>query len=67
LGLDLNLDVVNQHPCDPGAFFDTTQEGWEKRLGVSRRTTKRFVQEAFRIGVPMREALSISYRTKLSA
>ena len=34
LGLDLNLDVVREHPYDPNAYFDTTQEGWEKRLGV---------------------------------
>ncbi len=39
LGLDLNLDVVREHPYDPNAFFDTTQEGWEKRLGV-RGTAK---------------------------
>ena len=33
LGLDLNLDVVREHPYDPNAFFDATKEGWEKRLG----------------------------------
>jgi len=35
LGLDLNLDVVREHPYDPNAFFDATKEGWEKRLGSS--------------------------------
>lgn len=34
LGLDLNLDVVREHPYDPNSFFDATQEGWEKRSGV---------------------------------
>ncbi len=34
LGLDLNLDVVREHPYDPHAFFDATREGWEKRLGT---------------------------------
>ena len=34
LGLDLNLDVAREHPYDPASFFDATQEGWEKRLGV---------------------------------
>ena len=34
LGVDLNLDVVKEHPYDPRAYFDTHQEGWEKRLGV---------------------------------
>jgi len=35
LGLDLNMDVVHQHPYDPNAFFDTSKVGWEKRLGAS--------------------------------
>lgn len=34
LGLDLNLEVAAAHPYDPQAYFDTTREGWEKRLGV---------------------------------
>lgn len=34
LGIDLNLEVVKQHPYDPAAFLDTTQKGWEKRLGT---------------------------------
>ncbi len=34
LGLDLNLDVVREHPYDPASFFDATKEGWEKRLGA---------------------------------
>jgi galactonate dehydratase len=36
LGLDLNLAVVKEHPYDPAAYFDTTQKGWEKRLGTKR-------------------------------
>ena len=36
LGLDLNLDVIQQHPYDPSAYFDTTQKGWEKRIGTQR-------------------------------
>jgi galactonate dehydratase len=34
LGLDLNLDVVREHPYDPHSYFDATEEGWEKRIGV---------------------------------
>jgi galactonate dehydratase len=34
LGVDLNLEVVREHPYDPGAFFDTSKTGWEKRLGA---------------------------------
>ncbi len=34
LGLDLNLDVVREHPYDPASFFDATRDGWEKRLGA---------------------------------
>lgn len=37
LGLDLNMDVVRQHPYDPNAFFDTSKAGWEKRLGAGAR------------------------------
>jgi galactonate dehydratase len=33
LGLDLNLDVVREHPYDPDSYFDGSKEGWEKRLG----------------------------------
>lgn len=33
LGIDLNLEVANEHPYDPDAFLDCTQVGWEKRLG----------------------------------
>jgi galactonate dehydratase len=36
LGLDLNPDVVREHPHDPNSFFDTTTEGWEKRLGPNK-------------------------------
>ncbi len=39
LGLDLNLDVVKQHPYDPVAYFDTSQAGWEKRIGTQRSPT----------------------------
>ncbi|HEX4489492.1 MAG TPA: mandelate racemase/muconate lactonizing enzyme family protein [Terriglobales bacterium] len=34
LGLDLNLDVVREHPYDPKSFFDTSKTGWEKRLAT---------------------------------
>jgi galactonate dehydratase len=34
LGLDLNMDVVREHPYDPSSYLDANKEGWEKRLGV---------------------------------
>ncbi len=34
LGLDLNLDVVREHPYDAQSYFDVSHEGWEKRLGT---------------------------------
>jgi len=34
LGIDLNLDVVKQHPYDSAAYLDTTRKGWEKRFGT---------------------------------
>jgi galactonate dehydratase len=37
LGLDLNIDVVREHPYDPQAFFDTSKSGWEKRLGSKHK------------------------------
>ena len=37
LGVDLNMDVVQQHPYDPNAYFDTTKTGWEKRLGAQQQ------------------------------
>ena len=40
LGLDLNLDVIKQHPYDPAAYFDTSQKGWEKRIGTQRAQTQ---------------------------
>ncbi len=36
LGVDLNLEVVREHPYDPDAYLDCTQVGWEKRLGGTR-------------------------------
>ena len=33
LGIDLNLEVIKDHPYDPDAFLNIHQEGWEKRLG----------------------------------
>lgn len=33
LGIDLNVDVVKEHPYDPNAYLNVFQEGWEKRLG----------------------------------
>jgi galactonate dehydratase len=38
LGLDLNLDVVREHPYDSNSYFNTHKEGWEKRLGVQAAT-----------------------------
>ena len=32
LGIDLNLDVIKDHPYDPASYFDMTQKGWEMRL-----------------------------------
>lgn len=34
LGLDLNLDVVREHPYDPASFLAVGAPGWEKRLGA---------------------------------
>jgi len=36
LGLDLNLDVVREHPYDPASFFNAGKSGWEKRIGAGR-------------------------------
>ncbi len=38
LGIDLNLEAIAKHPYDAGAFFDTSQKGWEKRIGTKRAT-----------------------------
>jgi galactonate dehydratase len=35
LGVDLNMDVVREHPYDANAYFDTSKLGWEKRLGAA--------------------------------
>jgi galactonate dehydratase len=37
LGIDLNMDVVREHPYDPNAYFDTSKKGWEKRLGAGSK------------------------------
>jgi galactonate dehydratase len=37
LGLDLNMDVVREHPYDPNAYFDTSKPGWERRLGAGAK------------------------------
>ena len=37
LGVDLNLDVVREHPYDPDAYLNVFQEGWEKRLGTRKK------------------------------
>jgi galactonate dehydratase len=37
LGLDLNMDVVREHPYDPNSYFDTSKAGWEKRLGAGSK------------------------------
>lgn len=39
LGLDLNMDVVREHPYDPNAYFDTSKPGWEKRLGAGTKVS----------------------------
>ena len=36
LGLDLNLDVVKQHPYSPDAYLAANEDGWWKRLGVGK-------------------------------
>jgi galactonate dehydratase len=41
LGIDLNLDLVKEHPYDPAAFLDVSQKGWEKRLGTKRPEKKK--------------------------
>ena len=41
LGIDLNLDLINDHPYDPAAYLDCTQKGWEKRLGTTRPEKKK--------------------------
>ena len=38
LGIDLNLDVVREHPYDSNSYLDTSKKGWEKRLGVRGNT-----------------------------
>ncbi len=44
LGVDLNMDVVKQHPYDPNAFFDTSKTGWEKRLGAQAQPGSNTIQ-----------------------
>ncbi len=34
LGIDLNIEAIQAHPYDPAAYFDTTQKGWEQRIGT---------------------------------
>jgi galactonate dehydratase len=41
LGLDLNLDVVKQHPYSPDAYLACNEDGWWKRLGVGKSTKKK--------------------------
>jgi len=38
LGIDLNLEVIAEHPYDAGAFLNIYGEGWERRLGAKRTT-----------------------------
>jgi galactonate dehydratase len=33
LGLDLNQDVIKDHPYDVTAFLNINEEGWEQRIG----------------------------------
>ena len=37
LGIDLNIEAIKAHPYDPQAYLNVYAEGWEKRLGTSRR------------------------------
>ncbi|MCX7395885.1 MAG: mandelate racemase/muconate lactonizing enzyme family protein [Planctomycetales bacterium] len=37
IGIDLNIDVIQQHPYDPAAYFDIFQPGWEQRIGVKKQ------------------------------
>lgn len=34
LGIDLDIDVVKQHPYDAHAYLNVHTEGWEQRLGT---------------------------------
>ena len=36
LGIDLNIDVIKQHPFDPHAYLNIYAEGWERRLGSDK-------------------------------
>jgi len=38
LGLDLNMDVVREHPCDPNAYFDTSKPGLGEAVGGGSKT-----------------------------
>lgn len=33
IGVDLRVDVASEHPYNPKAYLDVTQDGWERRLG----------------------------------
>ena len=33
LGIDINMEVVRQHPYDPRAYLNVNKPGWEMRLG----------------------------------
>lgn len=34
LGVDLNIDLIKEHPYDKDAYFNMYREGWEQRIGV---------------------------------
>jgi galactonate dehydratase len=34
LGIDINLDIAEQHPYDPQAYLNVNAPGWERRLGA---------------------------------
>ena len=36
LGLDLNLEVIAQHPYDPKAYLNIFEPGWERRIGQGK-------------------------------
>ncbi len=41
LGLELNLKVARAHPYDPSSYLNVFAEGWEKRLGTSKKKRAR--------------------------
>jgi galactonate dehydratase len=48
LGIDLNIDAINDHPYDPHAYLNVHAEGWEKRLGTDANNKAREVKNSRR-------------------